>query len=66
MTTARTAANRKKEMKKLATYLGVRTAHRFQRGNRMTASEAQWRVRLFVFACIIGLIGLWSIWREFL
>lgn len=65
MSNAPTSAHRKRELKKLATYLGVRTSHRFRRKDRMTVSEANWRVRMFVFAAILAIIGIWSLCREF-
>jgi hypothetical protein len=53
-----------RDQRKLATYLGVRTAHRFRRKGRLTTTQAHWRMRLFVVAGLVGVVCLWSVWRE--
>jgi hypothetical protein len=59
------SANRKKDLKKLATYLSARTDHRFRRKAKTTHNELQWRSRLYVLAVLLAAVGAWSLWREF-
>ena len=64
MDSARTA-KKGRDQRKLATYLGAGTAHRFGRKGRITVSQAHWRIRLFVAGALLLLLCVWSVWREF-
>ena len=58
-------SRRGKDRRKLATYLGAGTAHRFGRKGRITVTQAHWRIRLFVAGALLLLVCAWSVWHEF-
>jgi len=53
------------ERNKLATYLGARTSHRFERQTPERQNIRTWRIRFILAAAAFLLLGLWGIWLEF-
>jgi len=51
--------------RKLATYLGAQTWHRFRTGRTPARDAQQWRLVLLLVAALSLAAGLWGVWCEF-